>query len=264
MDIRHMLGALPAPYDGRDLVVAPLIDGLKKKDVPFVSYTMSTVKNQGQEGSCTAHGGCAVKEYQEMQEHNLTPDSIDLSERFLYDEAKKLYWGEAEADKHQGADGRSIAKVLAKQGVCRESFWKYVPNEKGTPQQGYREDAKRYLITTDYVRITSETQLAPTLYKYGPITFSVMVYDNWLKVGADGIIPDRPWWYYKQPLGGHLIAICGWSPTKKQYKIKNSWGTKWGKEGYCYMSDKEAGKTLMDAFAFVDIPDGKKLRLGDA
>ncbi len=259
-----MLGALKSPYDGRDLVVAPLIDGLKKKDVPFIEYEMSPIRNQGQEGSCTAHGGCAVKEYQEMVEHNLKPENhIDLSERFLYDEAKKLYWGK-EADKHDGADGRSIAKVLSKQGICREEFWKYTPNEKGTPQKGYREDAANYKIENNYVRITSETQLAPALSQFGPLTFSCIVYDNWTEVGPDGIIPDRPWWYFKKPLGGHLTAICGWNPATKRYRLKNSWGTAHGDHGYYYMSDNEAEKTLMDSFAFTDVPDSKKLRLADA
>lgn len=260
--MEYSLGCLPSPYDGRDLVVEPLIIDLKKKDVPFIEYEMTPVKSQGKRGSCTAYGGVAIKEQQEVIEHNLTT-AIDLSEEHLYSEARKLYWGK-DWQKHEGADGRSIAKVLSTIGVCEESYWEYGDREGATnPKEGYLVNAKAYLIDKNYVRVTSEVQIAPTLYKYGPLTLSVQVYENWLNVKEDGIIPDRPWWSWKKPLGGHLIAISGWNPKTKQYKVKNSWGIKWGQAGYGYISDKEVAKTIFDSFAFIDVPDSKKLRLAD-
>jgi hypothetical protein len=39
-----------------------------------------------------------------------------------------------------------------------------------------------------------------------------------------------------QPAGGHVVAIVGYDDSKNCWIVKNSWGTKWGEEGWFRMS----------------------------
>ena len=219
---------------------------------------MSPVKSQGSKrGSCVAYGGVAVKEYQEMKEHDLTPiNYIDLSEEYLYQEVRKLYWGD-DWQKKQGSDGRSCAKALSVMGVCEEKYYPYDKEKEPDymPKEGYLDNAGKYRINNDYVRITRESELPAALDKFGPLTISFIVYKNWLNVKEDGIIPEHAWW--DKRLGGHLVALTGYNNKTKMYKIKNSWNDTWGDKGFGYISAKEVKKSMMDAFAYIDIPDGE-------
>ena len=33
----------------------------------------------------------------------------------------------------------------------------------------------------------------------------------------------------------HAITIVGWDDSKKAYLVKNSWGKKWGQDGYVWV-----------------------------
>jgi hypothetical protein len=35
-------------------------------------------------------------------------------------------------------------------------------------------------------------------------------------------------------IGGHCVAVVGYSDTDQWFIIRNSWGTGWGAHGYCY------------------------------
>ena len=253
MKTNYGFGAFKSPEDKRDYIITPFLLG--KEDFPSSDYLMSPVKSQGKRGSCVSYGTVAVKEYEEMVEHNLLPDTyIDLSEEHFYAEVRKEYWGKGWEEK-EGADGRSAAKVLSTIGVCEERYWKYGKVQGETqPIDGYLKNAEKYKIKPSYVRVTKESEIPATLAEFGPMTISFYVYQNWIDVKEDGKIKNSSWWSFK-PLGGHLVCVCGFNPKTNMYKIKNSWSTKWGNEGYGYISRKEVQKELMDAFAFVDIPD---------
>jgi C1A family cysteine protease len=55
------------------------------------------------------------------------------------------------------------------------------------------------------------------------------------------------------PIGNHTVICCGYDDTTKRIKIQNSWGTKWGSKGYCYMSYEYLESGLCDeAYIIVD------------
>jgi len=185
-------GCLKSKYDGRDILMMGFLDRTKLPDKYEIELT--PVKNQGKEGACTGFAGVGMKEWQEKQDYEIEgPDYIDFSERFLYNEAKKLYWGDR-WQKKQGADLRSIVKVLEKRGVCEEKFAPYKPMDKSGYKVGYHDDAEKYRIET-YARITSLRELKESIYQFGPCIIGWLVFKSIRKVKSDGIVPDPNMWF---------------------------------------------------------------------
>ena len=36
-------------------------------------------------------------------------------------------------------------------------------------------------------------------------------------------------------LGGHCVVAVGYDDSQRHFIIRNSWGTGWGQQGYCFM-----------------------------
>ena len=36
-------------------------------------------------------------------------------------------------------------------------------------------------------------------------------------------------------LGGHAVLAVGYNDAGQRFIVRNSWGSKWGKKGYCFM-----------------------------
>lgn len=251
------LGLHKSPYDDRDFLVttlvADVIDQLPAK-IDY-SFKMSPVKNQGKEGACVGFAGVAVKEYQEKIDYNITGKAyIDLSERFLYEESKKI------SGHSEGTTLKACAKVLVDRGVCEDKYWKYVAKEPGQHLHGAYTNATKYKIQQGYVRITNEAELKASLVKYGPMIIGVLVYNNWYSE-KEGHIPNLSWfqkllsWFGIGVLGGHAICIVGYDDETREYKFKNSWSEAWGEDGYGYITYEHMKEILMDAICMVDIDD---------
>ena len=104
------------------------------------SFSMSSVKNQGNLGSCVGFAVTTMKEWQETREHlyevsmgkkdHRSGKEYNLSESWVYWNAKKI-------DPWQGEEGTSIRfamKVLHKLGVPCESAWPYKDVNYGEPE----------------------------------------------------------------------------------------------------------------------------------
>ena len=83
------------------------------------------------------------------------------------------------------------------------------------------------------------------------------VYDSFESdaMAASGLMPV-PNKQTEQVLGGHAVLVCGYDDSVTcpgasagAFKIKNSWGTSWGQEGYFWMSYQSMADPdiLMDA-----------------
>lgn len=224
--------------------VQPIVNNLPSK----VDWRpeMSSVKNQGSEGSCAGHSGVAIKEWMEFKDYGMR---INLSERYLYENAKKI------SGDNEGTTLVAIAKVLIDKGVCEELYWKYVSGKVGYPLPGADENASQYKIEPIYTRIVTEQELKACLVK-SPVNIGVKIYKNWDRIKINGIIPNPTICEkIKRTLGGHAIILCGYNENTKLYTFKNSWGTNWGDKGYGHISFKEMKRILMDAIYMIDITD---------
>ena len=180
-----------------------------------------------------------------------------------------IVFGVKKWQKKEGADGRSIVKVLKELGVCEEKYYPYADREGTEPKEGSYENAGKYRIKT-YARITNLKELKQSIIQFGVCLIGWLVYKSIKKTGRDGVIPtpNMAWPSNWRPAGGHLTAVVGYDDemivlNQKGYiKFKNSWGD-WGNRGYGYLSYSYIKNHMLDAFSTTDIIAPEPLTIAD-
>jgi C1A family cysteine protease len=68
-----------------------------------------------------------------------------------------------------------------------------------------------------------------------PIVFGFTVYESFegQDVAQTGVVPMPG--VSESVLGGHCVVVVGYDDSKDWFIVRNSWGTGWGDQGYCYM-----------------------------
>lgn len=215
----------------------------------------SSVRDQGNLGSCVGFAAAAVKEFSENREHSREVAAgkddhregrpYDLSEQWIYYNCKKI-------DPWPGTEGTSIRfamKVLQKIGVPPENAWPYSDIKVGEPESWAYLIARWGLIGR-YFRIESLAELLQALVN-APVVIGVGVYEEFFTPQRDGTVP-----YPKNPnycYGGHAIAAFGYDRTRDRVLFKNSWGTSWGSGGYGQLPFRYIQDFMWDAWMYRDI-----------
>ncbi len=193
---------------------------------------MSPIKDQGKLGTCAAFAGIGAKEYYDGKEYNTT---MDLSEYYLYYYAKKLDG----MPKEEGTTLEAIAYALMLYGASEEKLYPYNPNKypEDPPSQEAEKNAKKYIIK-QYYSLENVEDIKKALYQNGAVFIGILVCENFLNP-VNGFIPI-PEGYV---LGGHGMCVAGFDDNMKDpwghkgcFIVKNSWGSDWGDNGYCYIS----------------------------
>ena len=123
-------------------------------------------------------------------------------------------------------------KILQKTGVCEERYYNYGKIEKASEiNEDAVKNAQLYRIKK-YAKVLTQDGLKKSLVKNGPCIISFPVYNH-----SDVIWEKRENDEYK---GGHAMTVVGY--TEDSYIIRNSWGERWGDDGYCYYKFKDWGR----------------------
>lgn len=242
----YRLGCLKDPKDLRDLPMGLVLPPIPLPSKIDYAKQMTPVRDQGDEGTCVAFA-CVVgvKEYQDSKEFK---KYIELSPRYLYNLCKK-YDG---IPGQEGTFPRIAMKVLFKYGVCKENCWPYKPHQRNYPCSTADTEAKTYRIKA-YARLNTVLEMKRSLIVNGPFVSGVRVYSSWFtkRVFKTGLIPMPK--KQDEYEGGHAICIVGYDEKKGIFKFKNSWGTKWGDEGYGYLPYDYIKKYSMDSWSSTDL-----------
>ena len=229
------------PSDWRDLPYTYMRQPLREL-VDLRQYC-SKIENQGHLGSCV--GQAVVGAYELLLNKEMPDKFIDLSRLFVYYNARLI---ENVVNEDVGAYVRDAVKALQKYGVCSESLWPYhIQDYAITPSIESYTDAKNRGIQ-NYFRITMFEDILDALNKEMPVVFSMKVYNsfedlyysNTVKMPSTG----------EQPIGAHAMCFVGYDLNKKLLLCRNSFGTNWGIEGYCYIPFDYTRNEVMDTWVF--------------
>jgi len=208
---RGVLKALPKKVD------------LRKKCPP--------VYDQGNLNSCTANAISAAIQFELMKQKAkavFTPSRL-----FIYYNERVV---ENSVKSDPGAQIKDGIKSVNKQGACPETLWPYVETKvtQKPPAAAYSDALKH--VTTSYQRVTRTlSQMKACLADGYPFVFGFTVYASFEEdaVAETGIL-NMPALKEKKA-GGHAVLAVGYDDNAKRFIVRNSWGSKWGMNGYFTM-----------------------------
>lgn len=255
----------PDPVDERDYKFSSVPDSDRIMKAAAVSPSkhswiseMSSVKYQGELGSCVAFAVCALKEWQEKVEHeaeveagksdNRKDKEYNLSEQWVYWNCKKI-------DPWPGKEGtnfRSALKVLKKIGVPIEKAWPYKDDSVkiGEPQR-WAHLIARWSTIDSYWRVDDDARGVKRALVESPILLGMKCFEEIYGTLVNGRIPmpARP----DKILTYHAVLAVGFNDEDQTICIKNSWSKFWGASGYGYLPYDYVDKYCWDAWMVKDI-----------
>jgi C1A family cysteine protease len=211
-----------SPHDPRDFMLESIYPVEVEVELPEVwdlRPQMQPIRDQGNQGTCSAQTAAAMKEWQELVDVDY---KSYFSPQFVYN-----------LRENQGASGmypRDTMEILYKIGIVAESDYPYYSNNPITDALKLR--ASVYKIQ-GYAQINTLEAVKRALFMNGPIYTAFPVYN-----------PQKmEFWKQEysnqQVLGGHAVCCAGY--LKDSFIIRNSWSAEWGESGYCFYNFRDFG-----------------------
>jgi C1A family cysteine protease len=239
-------GYLKDKPDFRDLGVgnAPNVTAVAATSVDL-EPSCGAVRDQGDEGSCTAHAGVGLREFLARRYQSLVPI---LSPAFLYYMERKLDGSLDQGD--CGSFGRTSMRVLNQFGVCALADEPYTPGDFSTAPTDQQVANALTWKAGAYHRIATVQDMRSCLASDYVFAIGFTVFESFESISADGLwSPDTA---NEQVLGGHEVLVIGYDDRKNggSFKVRNSWGSSWGASGNFWMRYQDAAdpNVLQDAW----------------
>lgn len=166
-----------------------------------------------------------------MQNQAKADSYVDLSRLFIYYNARALTGAERE---DAGAYLRDALTAANKHGICTELLWPYrVKNFDTRPSEACYQDGQQRIIT-NYRKVPGVPTMLDALNDNRPVIFGITIYNGFDELkGKDSIL--RTPLNNDNDLGGHAMCMVGYDTNRQLFLAKNSFGTDWGDEGYCWI-----------------------------
>lgn len=220
MNINNCLDRPEDKLDPQQWILATIQGEENKTPDEFMDLMkyMSPVIRQNY-GSCTAQATDAIKEFQELK---------ILSQHFIYVMSKKI----SGIYDMEGEYIVSPLKAVCKYGVPEEKF---MPDVRGSnwleyvkkePSKEAYENALNYKGKRYWWVHNGIDNFKNAIYQNtNPVIFAIKWYDSYNRCPQSGILPPPD-----RLVGYHAVCGVGWD--KDGLWVKNSFGDKWGNNGY--------------------------------
>jgi len=184
------------------------------------------VLNQGSLGSCTANACANAIRYCLKKEKDM---SWMPSRLFMYYNGRVF---EDNVNEDSGLSIRVLFRGVQKYGACSETLWPYIIDRfKTKPSSQAYKQALQHGKGFTFAGVKKKN-LRQCLARGYPVIFGMAVYASFEspQVSSTGIVPMPR--SGEQMLGGHCVLMVGYDDKTKMYFCQNSWGEKWGQDGF--------------------------------
>lgn len=198
-------------------------DDLVLPDAHDLTAAFPPPMDQGQYGTCTAHGVTAALRYNLI---NRDLADLPLSRAQVYWDSGVIEGNTADV----GRQIRDVIKAVASRGAAMEKLWGY--EKIGVqPDESIYVDALRH-EALEYASVDADrASINAAIFVGHPIIIGIPVFKQFEsdEAAATGVIvmPGA----LDTEIGAHCMLLGGYDPQHDT--VLNSWGPSWGFGGYC-------------------------------
>ena len=193
---------------------------------------MTTVEDQGDLNSCTANAVAGAYEYLVKRHKGI--EDYDVSRLFIYYNARDI---DDCTHEDEGCVISSAIESLQEYGACSEDSWPYDEEDVNEePDEDAYTEAEDFLVEENqYVELDLKSWKT-ALAQGHPIIFGLNLFSSFDKHKKPGLVPPPTGKEVtREDHGGHAMLCVGYSDPDRLFIVRNSWGSDWGDEGYCYI-----------------------------
>jgi C1A family cysteine protease len=229
----YILNYKASSPDIRDRIYKPR--QLKHKGEVNLQSRMPRVWDQGDIGSCVAQSLASTIMF--CMKKPFVPSRL-----FIYYCARVI--SNLNTNEDTGVEMRMGCKAIAKYGFCNEDLFPYNTDYKLMPSKNAFEEAlkhRNYIYESLPIEVDAMMSCLDEGY---PFVIGIMVhntmFDQDVITSGNMKTPNNQ----DELVGGHAITIVGYNKEKQHFIVRNSWGEKWGNQGYgtipfSYIGNKE-------------------------
>jgi hypothetical protein len=213
----------------------PAFASVEPKDAVDLRKYATPVGDQGQTSRCSAfawtHATELVTNLKTGDAPRLSPSFTMLEFQRMQGDAKDYQYAYSGGDGTTG--GPDPGRVLTEQGTCRQELWPDNSEVPVTSERVLTADAQKHPLPAAPLPISLD-DARKVLSAGCPVHLSINTGQAFSDIGRDGVFnaAEAPSGQH----GRHAMLMVGY--TGNFYIVKNSWGTDWGDNGYCYIPKK--------------------------
>jgi len=223
----------------------PSGEGLGRPDVVDHAPDLLPVRDQGRRGTCLAFAATAVHEHARLRRRGIGCPELSV---------ELLFWRCKQLDGQPGQDGTNLAAArdaLADPGQCEESLWPYDParshaSEYTPPAAATMPDHLRRGTLSSL--IATAERASEAVREGETVLAGIELWDSFYECDAGELQPPAG------DLDGarHAVCLVGVDEVSDAVKLRNSWGTNWGENGYAWLGKAALAAVLIEAWTIRD------------